>query len=137
MTGYPGDEHVFCVVGIVLARSPDCNSRSSGFSVSLRLCCKCVCATRVCSTFLDFCGSVKSSIVCLNNVIESVRVRQLIPNRLSTKSAAAVKQTASFSQLVSERGGRYHKRAYFELRQELRQQTSASISETTNERKSD
>ena len=25
MTGYPGDEHVFSVVVIVLARSPDCN----------------------------------------------------------------------------------------------------------------
>ena len=28
MTGYPGDEHVFSVVGVVLARSPDCNLRS-------------------------------------------------------------------------------------------------------------
>ena len=28
MTGYPGDEHVFSVVVIVLARSPDCNLRS-------------------------------------------------------------------------------------------------------------
>ena len=37
-----------------------------------------------------------SSSVCLNHVIESVRVRQLIPNRHSTKNAAAVKQTASF-----------------------------------------
>ena len=27
MTGYPGDEHVFSVVVIVLARSPDCNLR--------------------------------------------------------------------------------------------------------------
>ena len=28
VTGYPGDEHVFSVVVIVLARSPDCNLRS-------------------------------------------------------------------------------------------------------------
>ena len=28
MTGCPGDEHVFSVVVIVLARSPDCNLRS-------------------------------------------------------------------------------------------------------------
>ena len=28
MTGYPGDEHLFSVVVIVLARSPDCNLRS-------------------------------------------------------------------------------------------------------------
>ena len=28
VTGYPGDEHVFFVVGVVLARSPDCNLRS-------------------------------------------------------------------------------------------------------------
>ena len=28
MTGYPGDEHVFSVVVIVLARSPDCNLRN-------------------------------------------------------------------------------------------------------------
>ena len=27
VTGYPGDEHVFSVVVIVLARSPDCNLR--------------------------------------------------------------------------------------------------------------
>ena len=96
MTGYPGDEHVVCVVGIVLARSPDCNSRSSGFSVSPQLCCKCVSVTRVCSTFLDTVDLVRSSNVCLNNVVESVRVRQLITNQLSTKNAAAVKRTASF-----------------------------------------
>ena len=35
MTGYPGDEHVFCVVGIVLARSPDCNPSNSGYSCVL------------------------------------------------------------------------------------------------------
>ena len=41
MTGYPGDEHVFSVVVIVLARSPDCNPHSLVFScipVSLQRC---------------------------------------------------------------------------------------------------
>ena len=39
--------------------------------------------------------------MCLIEVVESVRIRQLIANRLSTKNAAAVKRTA-FSQVVSE-----------------------------------
>ena len=42
MTGYPGDEHVFCVVGIVLARSPDCNTfflvDSGVLAAELRVC---------------------------------------------------------------------------------------------------
>ena len=96
MTGYPGDEHVFCVVGIVLARSPDCNSRSFWFPcLSAVLLQVCVCDSSV-FHLPCFCGSVTSSTVRLSNVVESVRVRQLIFNRLSTKSAAAVKRTVSF-----------------------------------------
>ena len=48
MTGYPGDEHVFCVVVVVLARSPDCNPSNSGFSLVLTAkCCVCVQLVRV------------------------------------------------------------------------------------------
>ena len=76
MTGYPGDEHVFCVVGIVLARSPDCNPSNSGFlrPYSRVLC---VCSTCLCvppSVILcDLCGVSCVRVPCC---FESERIRQ-------------------------------------------------------------
>ena len=53
MTGYPGDEHVFSVVGLVLARSPDCNLRILVTSCVPAAPAVCVSLTRVYLTFFD------------------------------------------------------------------------------------
>ena len=52
MTGYPGDEHVFSVVVIVLARSPDCNPSGLVILCVPAALLQCVvCDLFVCSTF--------------------------------------------------------------------------------------
>ena len=75
MTGYPGDEHVFSVVVIVLARSPDCNPSD--------LVILCVPAALLCCVVCDSCvlhllcilWSVKASTVSVHQVCaSSVRI---------------------------------------------------------------
>ena len=85
MTGYPGDEHVFCVVGIVLARSPDCNLRSFWFPCVSAAQLHCACDSIVCSTFSDLVDLCCRRLCVCATLFEPVRVRQLIPNRHSTK----------------------------------------------------
>ena len=89
MTGYPGDEHVFCVVGIVLARSPDCNLRSSGSLCVSAVYCLCACVSRVCSAFLVLWICVSASSVCLSDVVESVQVASSSTDRHLTKSCCS------------------------------------------------
>ena len=98
MTGYPGDEHVFCVVVVVLARSPDCNSHILVTLRLLQLCC-CVQVCDLC-VFHLLAGlwAVKVSVVSLCKVcrVSCVSCR-LIPKQQLTSDAAAVKRTAVFT----------------------------------------
>ena len=62
MTGYPGDEHVFSVVVIVLARSPDCNPSGLVILCVPAALLQCVvCDLLVCSTFCVLVGCEVSS----------------------------------------------------------------------------
>ena len=98
MTGYPGDEHVFSVVVIVLARSPDCNLRSLVFSVSLRLWLHCVVFDLRVLHLLCILRTVKVSTVYLLQVCRVLcAFRQLIPKQQLTRNAAAAKRTAVFT----------------------------------------
>ena len=55
----------------------------------------------------------------LIEVVESVRVRQLNFQPTFDEARCSCQADSSFSQLVSERGGRCYKRAHFELRPDL------------------
>ena len=98
MNGYPGDEHVFSVVVIVLARSPDCNSRILVTLRLLQLCC-CVQVCDLC-VFHLLAGlwAVKVSVVSVYKVcrVSCVSCR-LISKQQLTSDAAAVKRTAVFT----------------------------------------
>ena len=98
MNGYPGDEHVFSVVVIVLARSPDCNSHILVTLCLSQLCC-CVRVCIVC-VFHLLAGlwAVKVSVVSLCKVCRASCVScRLIPKQQLTSDAAAVKRTAVFT----------------------------------------
>ena len=98
MTGYPGDEHVFSVVGVVLARSPDCNLRSLVVS-----CVPAALLRRIVSdlSVLHLLGILWTVSVSTVYSFQVCRVlcafRQLILKQQLTSCAAAVKRTA-FSQ---------------------------------------
>ena len=104
VNGYPGDEHVFSVVVIVLARSPDCNSHILVTLSLSQLCCR----VRVCIVcvfhLLAGLWAVKVSVVSLCKVCRASCVScRLIPKQQLTSDAAAVKRTAVFTYWVDIR----------------------------------
>ena len=102
MTGYPGDEHVFSVVVIVLARSPGCNLRSLVILCVPAALLHCVVSDLSALHLLCILWTVRVSAVYLFQVCRVLcALRQLILKQQLTSYAAAVKSTA-FSQVVSE-----------------------------------
>ena len=102
MTGYPGDEHVFSVVVIVLARSPDCNLRSLVDSCVPAALLHCVVSDLSVLRLLCILWTVSVSTVYSFQVCRVLcAFRQLIFKQQLTSGAVAVKWTA-FSQVVSE-----------------------------------
>ena len=102
MTGHPGDEHVFSVVGVVLARSPDCNLRSLVVSCVPAALLRCVVSDLSVLHLLGILWTVSVSDVYSFQVCRVLcAFRQLIFKQQLTSCAAAIKRTA-FSQVVSE-----------------------------------
>ena len=102
MTGYPGDEHVFPVVVIVLARSPDCNLRSLVIFCVPAALLHCVVSDLSVLHLLCILWTVRVSAVYLFQVCRVLcAFRQLILKQQLTSCVATVKSTAS-SQVVSE-----------------------------------
>ena len=100
--GYPGDEHVFFVVGVVLARSPDCNLRSLVVSCVPAALLRCVVSDLSVLHLFGILWTVSMSTVYPFQVCRVLcTFRQLILKQQLTSCAAAVKRTA-FSQVVSE-----------------------------------
>ena len=101
MTGYPGDEHVFSVVAIVLARSPNCNPRSLVFSCVPAALLRCIDSDLSVPHLLSILWTVSVSTVYPFQVCRVLcAFRHLILKQQLTSCAAAVKRTA-FSQLAS------------------------------------
>ena len=99
MTGYPGDEHVFSVVVIVLARSPDCNLRSLVILCVPAALLHCVVSDWSVLHLLCILWIVNVSAVYSFHVCPVLcALRQLIFKQQLTSCAAAVKRTA-FSQV--------------------------------------
>ena len=102
MTGHPRDEHVFSVVMIVLARSPDCNLCSLVILCVLAVLLHCVVSDLSVLHLLGILWTVRVSTVYLFQVC---RVRcvfcQLILKQQLTSYAAVVKSIA-LTQVVSE-----------------------------------
>ena len=102
MTGYPGDEHVFSVVVIVLARSPDCNLRGLVIFCVPAALLHCVVSDLSVLHLLCILWTVRVSAVYLFQVCRVLcAIRQLILKQRLISYTAAVKSTAS-SQVVSE-----------------------------------
>ena len=102
MTGYPGDEHVFSVVVIVLARSPDCNPSGLVILCVPAALLQCVvCDLFVCSTFRVLVGCEVSSAyscqVCEFCAHSPTRFKQQL-----TRLRRSWKADGDFSQVVSE-----------------------------------
>ena len=103
MTGYPSDEHVFSVVVIVLAGSPDCNLRSLVILCVPAALLHCVVSVLSVLHLLYILWTVNVSAVYSFHVCRILcAFRQLIFKQQLTSCAAAVKQ-AALSQVVSER----------------------------------
>ena len=112
MTGYPGDEHVFSVVVIVLARSPDCNLRSLVISCVPPALLRCVVSDLSVLHLLCILWTVSASTVYVRQVCRVLcAFRQPIFKQQLTSCAAAVKRTA-FSQVVLEQRLEGSKREY-------------------------
>ena len=95
MAGYPGDEHVFSVVGIVLARSPDCNLRSLVVSCVPAVLLRCIVSDLSVLHLLGILWTVSVSTVYSFQVCRVLcAFRQLIFKQQLTSCAAAVKRTA-------------------------------------------
>ena len=102
MTGYPGDEHVFSVVVIVLARSPDCNVRSLVILCVPAALLHCVVSDFSVLHLLCILWTVRVSAVYLFQVCRVLcAFRQLILKQQLISYAAVVKSTA-LSQVVLE-----------------------------------
>ena len=102
MTGYPGDEHVFSVVVIVLARSPDCNLLGLAIFCAPATLLHCVVSDLSVLHLLCILWTVRVSAVYLFQVCRVLcAFRQLILKQQLISYAAAVKSTA-LSQVVSE-----------------------------------
>ena len=95
MTGYPGDEHVLSVVGVVLARSPDCNLRSLVVSCVPGALLRCIVSDLSVLHLLGILWTVSVSTVYSFQVRRVLcAFRQLILKQQLTSCTAAVKRTA-------------------------------------------